>query len=206
MKSFTQRATLAIFAAAAVLAACHGGSLPAVPQSQSETAQARPASSSIPACAVYSKLPGNYIIFTGVGNVKGNAFKGVTAKSPWYELAYTNASASPPPYPSPSPSVAEYEYYGTYTIQKHKTKGCVYLVTSKSGKPINQTYNADTFGTPFFKTPTANGSQPVAYGFVSSSLKLTTAGGSGTLTLTDNSGASYDNGTVKFTGRALLEP
>ena len=28
----------------------------------------------------------------------------------------------------------------------------------------------------------------------------------GALTLTDNSGASYDNGTVKFTGRALLEP
>ncbi|MBV8489954.1 MAG: hypothetical protein JO199_05425 [Candidatus Eremiobacteraeota bacterium] len=216
MKSFQFRIALVAFGAAAVLAACHGGSLPFASPSQSGTVQyglapknlGRSSAKSIPPCTNYSALPGNYTAFFAVGTVQGTAFTGVVSKSPWYEFSFTKAAASPPPYPTPSPAVAEFVYYGTYSLTKHHSKGCVYFTTTTNGRKLpNQSYNGSAFGTPYFKTPFSQGSKTLAYGFVSSSFsKLSSSGGSGKLTLTDEYGKPFDTGTVDLQGRVLLVP
>ena len=215
MKPFQQRVFLAALAACAVLAACNSGSIPGSLSAQTpslgagDRAFSHPmAAATIPPCKLFSSLPGNYIVITAAGNVKGKKFSGITNKSPWYEMSYVSASASPPPYPTPSPSTAEYVYYGAYSIKKHKTQGCAYLITTKSGKPLpNLTYNGSAFGSPQFKTPSTASSQPVSYGYFGSTvLGLGPHGGSGKIALTTYTGAAYDTGIVKFTGRVLLLP
>jgi len=107
-------------------------------------------------------------------------------------------SPSLSPLPSPSP-VAVYIFTGTYHVKSTKaaTDGCFTLITTQNGSPLPGALDAGLgIGIPQFNVLTQT--KNVTTGTVpSSSITLTTSGGSGTFTLSNG-----HSGTVTLTTRA----
>jgi hypothetical protein len=197
-----------IIAAAAALAACHGGNYtPAsdgsapLPMVAHMPGSAR-LSPRLPDCkAGRAKIPGTYVIMNSDGNVKRGAYASIDGN--WFEGKVTptsTPSASPSGEPSP-PTQAIYLYVGTYHLKNSGQTGCAYLVTTVSGKPLMDSRNNASFdGTPDFSTEFFAFNVTKFGKLVAAASGLSASGGSGRLTLKTRKG-TYDTGTIAFTGR-----
>jgi hypothetical protein len=139
-------------------------------------------------------LPGNYAILRVDGQVKFNRFAG----SGVWEYGKVTPSAQPAPTSDPSPPPeALYAYVGRYHLAKFNQDGCAYLVTTRSGKPIDGANNAMFDGAPRFAHESFKLAAPIG-GRLHVAAVLTSTGGTGTLVLSDGS-----KGTLTFDRREL---
>ena len=223
MQRESLQATFAALALAAIASACQGGAgitPPTSPTTSSNAATAPDLSAPlsrlglgpampdrIPACkAPVVGVPGTYVSWISVGNVKRGTFKATKAASQYVVLKYAKATPPPSPSPTASPTTGPtpepmYYYYGTYTLKRGKG-GCAYLLTTVNGKPFKGTkFNGTGLGSPrvaakYFATTF------VTYGPMTMTVKnLSAHGGKGSFVLLKSTGGTYNSGNVTFTGR-----
>jgi hypothetical protein len=198
-----ERVSLGAIALAAFLAACHGaaGYTPSPPLASQSVRSVSPDAKIPPCTAPGAKVPGKYYVLFAGGNVKSGTFKSVSTVSSWNQ---DSVVASPSPKPSPTPTHAPYyQYYGTFALKTSKEKGCAYLLTTLSGKPLfpPETENAFADGVPKYEKSVSV--KILQMGPLAEKIHgLGASGGSGTVTL---SGAHKDTGSVTFVGRIILK-
>lgn len=222
MQRESLQAIFAALALAAIASACQGaGFAPPASQAVYSTMPAAPNVSAplsrlglgaampdkIPACnAPVVGVPGTYISWIAIGNVKMGTFKATQAASEYFVLKYAKATPPPSPSPTASPTTGPtpppmYYYYGTYTLKRGKG-GCAYLLTTVNGKPFKGTkYNGTALGSPRVAAKYYN-TTFVSYGPMTMTVKhLSASGGRGSFVLLKSGGGTYNTGNVTFTGR-----
>jgi hypothetical protein len=160
----------------------------------------------VPPCPIHASLPGLYISFQAAGQVNGTTFAFASADSYWAESRWIAERPIATPVPAGRP-IASYVYYGTYALKRHRAKGCAYLSTHVGGEPYpTTTFNASTVGVERFGATATVRAKPLFEGRMKGSVTgLSTAGGSGVLTLTAKNGLTFDTATVVFTGRVRAQ-
>lgn len=204
MTSPTARAAGLAIAASALLAACAAsiGPNPVRISSPSGDGSRTAAGSKISCTAPYVNVPGDYIVVESGGNFRNGRYVSSGTFSTWNEVRYEAGGSIPTA--SPKPPVPEYVYYGTYSLDKHRQKGCAFLFVSQNGQPFpGLTDNALTSGAPIVKVHFHVKVLPQE-GPLSVRLdRLSASGGTGSMTLTQG-GSVYDTGKIDLVGRAAL--
>jgi len=225
MKTRSLKAALTVFAAAAILAACHGagtympGVSPladaapiaapglALPSSLKRLSGVAKVPDGIPVCTAKKvKIPGKYVIFYSSGKVKGSKYTGDPKNSIWERIQLGKATPSPTSSPTTGPTPGpEYVYYGTYALDKG-AGGCAYLIATQYGKPFKgQKYNGLVTGSPnivaeYYKETF------VSLGMLNITVTgLGDKGGHGTFVMKNSKGRTYNSGTVSLAGRILVK-
>jgi hypothetical protein len=203
-----KRASFGAVLLAGLLAACRGVTGYTPPSLASQTSGSptslSPDKVMLKCSAPGSKVPGTYIMFGAVGNVKGSTFTSNSTYSNWLKV---HVVASPSPKPTPTPRHAPwYYYFGTFALKSpKKEEGCATLATTISGKPIIKGLSYNAFGDGVPKYEKTVRVQILEMGQLSEVIHgLGKSGGSGTLTLTLN-GKGYGTGSVTLVGRVTLK-
>lgn len=190
--------------AAALLASCDG-SAGLLPASGGTASNALRASGPFPpACTVPKVKSGSDVTSVAAfGNITNGKFA-LAQPSSWTEVEWLKV---PPPGAahisaprSPRGKTPYYIYFGNYAVSDG-TNGCLYVVTSIDGKPIDSHGNAALTGQP--RIPPTGATLPVGAGFVSM-LHLTVKSdgtGSGSMVLVHYDGSKALTGTLSIAGR-----
>jgi hypothetical protein len=195
-------------AASALLAACHGNAgngsslTPTLAPTVMRSHQGFP-----PVCTVPKVKSGaNATSVAAFGTIKKRVFM-LAQPSSWFEVQWLKVL---PPDPKtqeawsamlPPHAVGNnYTYYGTYTVSDGTT-GCLYIVTSINGGPINSARKAALTAQP--RIPPTGATLPVDSGVVGSITLTVNANGTGkgSMQLVHSNGSKALSGTLRIVGR-----
>jgi hypothetical protein len=194
---------------------------PYLDERQLEYINSLPAKSSSP-CTTVAPVPGTYVSVITVGKVKGTTYTASTKDSFWVNVEYERATPPPSPKPSSKPTATPtgvptayptlppinsfYIYEGAYSLEHHNG-GCAIFFATQDGKPIikGTTASAEGIGFPDITYTGYTKEKLIGEGSLDVTIgNLSKKGGSGTLTLTTETGAKYDTGKIVLGPRTLI--
>jgi hypothetical protein len=200
--------------AAALLAACNGGSsaLPGSGSAGSSAQRIVAAQPTVPPCRVAPlKVPGTYVVLTWFGNVNKNKFSGPPDRiTGWVLEKYKSVASAPPtPRPTAAPGTPLYYYYGTYRMAKSGQVGCVKLVTTVDETPVFKwvysKFNSELSGSSNLDAKFITGTVESSGPMTGSPISLSAKGGRGIYKLYSDSNVFYDSAIISFNGRVLVK-
>jgi hypothetical protein len=155
-----------------------------------------------------SKVPGSYVILFALGDLTGSTF---TGSGLWFLENLAKGTPGPTPTPGVTPTPIKgkplYLYYGTFRLKTHKEQGCVFMIATKSGKPLSKKAkgNAEILGTVATKVKYLRVTFTTTSGSVSAKLSgVSATGGAGSAVLLSSTGAAYDKATISILGRVSI--